>query len=98
MHIFKTGLNLVICVVSLSVSTVCTVVLEVSTLVVEIIVVASWVVGITVVVCEAEVTTVVGSSEAGVVVENVDVSEYCEVYDVVDLIIYINMPVSTKNL
>ena len=46
--------------------------------------VAFWVVGKTVVVCEAEVTTVVGSSEAGVVVENVDVSEYCEVYDVVD--------------
>ena len=89
MHIIKTGLNLVICVVSLSVSTVCTVVLEVSTLVVEIIVVASWVVGITVVVCEAEVTTVV---------ENADVSEYCDVYDVVDLIIYINMTVSTKNL
>ena len=46
--------------------------------------VAFWVVEKTVVVCEAEVSTVVGCSEAEVVVENVDVSEYCEVYDVVD--------------
>ena len=73
----------------------CTGVLEVSALIVEIIVV-SWVVGITIVVCEDEVTTVVGSSKAEAVVENADVPESCDIYVVADLIIYINMTASTK--